>query len=138
MSVQRPSQPELTFGPPEAPDPCDPVHQCDKAPELPLPIKLILNRNFPGWSFPLVSENTCYGVKESGGLEASAHLIQGDFNDDRRLDYAVLSNKAPKLLKPLTDEPTDPYWSISSRSSASHTTVTKCTMSLLTPATASS
>lgn len=90
MSVQRPSKPALTFGPPEHLGTPDPQYRCDRAPELTLPIEVILNRNFPGWSFPLVSEDTCFGVKEGGGPDASAHLINGDFNDDGRADYAVL------------------------------------------------
>lgn len=84
----------LIFGPPEAPTPVgstnEPVYRCDEIPDLPLPIKVLLNRNFPGWSFPEVSEDDCYTVRENGGAEAYAQLIKGDFNDDGRVDYAVL------------------------------------------------
>lgn len=90
VEVQRPAKPAITFGPPESLAAPIPVYRCDQAPELPLPIEVLLNRNFPGWSFPRVSEDDCYSVKECGGPNASAHLINGDFNDDGRLDYAVL------------------------------------------------
>jgi hypothetical protein len=57
---------------------------------LPLPIKVLLNRNYPGWSFPEVSEDDCYAVRECGGLEAYGQMIKGDFNGDGLTDYAVL------------------------------------------------
>jgi hypothetical protein len=64
--------------------------RCDATPELPHPIKVLLDRNFPGWQFPAVSEDDCQSVKSWGGRDALAQLIQGDFDGDSRLDYAVL------------------------------------------------
>ena len=97
----------LKFGPAE--DPYEnslPVYTCDKTPDLPLPIKVLLNRNFPGWSFPEVSEDDCYSVRECGGLEAYAQMIKGDFNDDGLQDYTVLIQQSAEandkgVAKPL-------------------------------------
>ena len=81
----------MTFGPPEdARTTSEPVYRCDKTPDLPLPIDVLLNRYFPGWDFPEVSADDCYSIRENGGPEAYAQVINGDFNDDGRLDYAVL------------------------------------------------
>jgi hypothetical protein len=89
--VRRRSKPALRFGPAEAPvESSIPVYKCDKTPDLPLPIKVLLNRNFPGWEFPEVSEDDCYAIRECGGLEAYAQMIKGDFNEDGLQDYAVL------------------------------------------------
>ena len=90
-NVHRHAKPPLKFGP--AKDPYEsslPVYKCDKTPDLPLPIKVLLNGNFPGWSFPEVSEDDCHAVRECGGLEAYGQMIKGDFNDDGLTDYAVL------------------------------------------------
>jgi hypothetical protein len=38
----------------------------------------LLDKNFPGWQFPTVSEDDCQSVKSWGGQEAFAQLIQGD------------------------------------------------------------
>ncbi len=83
-------EPPITFGPPEDSSQALPVYRCDKTPELPLPIKVLLNQNYPGWEFPEVSEDDCYSVRECGGPDAYAQLIRGDFNDDGLSDYAVL------------------------------------------------
>jgi hypothetical protein len=66
------------------------VWRCETTPELPRPIKVLLDRNFPGWKFPAVSDDDCQAVKSWGGNDVFAQLIQGDFDDDGRLDYAVL------------------------------------------------
>ena len=63
---------------------------------MPLPIKILLNRNFIDWSFPEVSKDDCFAVKQSGGPNAQPYLINGDFNDDGRLDYAVLIQQGAK------------------------------------------
>lgn len=83
-----------------------PVYKCDKTPDLPLPIKVLLNLNYPGWEFPEVSEYDCYAVRECGGLEAYAQMIKGDFNDDGLTDYAVLIQQSAEandkgVAKPL-------------------------------------
>ncbi len=83
-----------------------PVYKCDKPPDLPLPIKVLLNGNFPGWSFPEVSDDDCVAVRECGGLEAYAQMIKGDFNDDGLQDYAVLIQQSAEandkgVAKPL-------------------------------------
>ena len=90
-NVHRQAKPALEFGPAEDPYHSSlPVYKCDKTPDLPLPIKVLLNRNFQSWSFPEVSDDECYAVRECGGLEAYAQMIKGDFNDDGLMDYAVL------------------------------------------------
>lgn len=106
-SLHRQSKPALKFGPAEDPsESSTPVYQCDKTPDLPLPIKVLLNGNFPGWSFPEISEDDCYAVRGCGGLEAYAQMIKGDFNDDRLQDYAVLIQQSAEandkgVAKPL-------------------------------------
>jgi hypothetical protein len=66
------------------------VWRCEATPVLPRQIKVLLDRKFPGWQFPVVSEDDCQSVKSRGGKDAFAQLIQGDFDGDGRLDYAVL------------------------------------------------
>ena len=66
------------------------VWRCDATPELPHPIKVLLDRNFPGWQFPAVSDGDCQSVKSWGGKDAFPQLIHGDFDGDGRLDHAVL------------------------------------------------
>jgi hypothetical protein len=66
------------------------VWRCEATPKLPHPIKVLLDKNFPGWQFPAVSDDDCQSVKSWGGKDAFAQLIQGDFDGDGRLDYAVL------------------------------------------------
>ncbi|HEY3104107.1 MAG TPA: hypothetical protein VGJ69_10970 [Pyrinomonadaceae bacterium] len=90
MHVHRNPRPPTTFGPAEVSSASEPVYRCDETPDLPLSIKVLLNRYYPGWSFPDVSEDDCYSVKQSGDPQAYAQLIKGDFDDDGRLDYAVL------------------------------------------------
>jgi hypothetical protein len=97
----------LKFGPAEPPSESSlPVYKCDKTPDLPLPIKVLLNRNFPGWSFPEVSEDDCGAVRECGGPEAYAQMIDGDFNGDGLEDCAVLLQQSAEandkgVAKPL-------------------------------------
>jgi hypothetical protein len=64
--------------------------RCEATPELPRPIKVLLDKNFPGWQFPAVSDENCQSVKSWGGKDASPQLIHGDFDGDGRLDHAVL------------------------------------------------
>lgn len=91
VMVSRGSKTPMSFGPPEhARTASEPVYRCDKTPDLPLPIDVLLNRYFPGWDFPEVSADDCYSIRENRGPEAYAQVINGDFNDDGRLDYAVL------------------------------------------------
>jgi hypothetical protein len=66
------------------------VWRCEATPEPPHPIKVLLDRNFPGWQFPAVSDDDCQSVKSWGGKDAFAQLIHGDFDGDGRLDHAVL------------------------------------------------
>ena len=107
VNLRHHSKPSLKFGPAEDPSESSaPIYKCDKTPDLPLPIKVLLNRNFPGWSFPEVSEDDCYAVRECGGLEAFAQMIKGDFNGDGLTDYAVLIQQSAEandkgVAKPL-------------------------------------
>src|SRR5438105_10161058 len=64
--------------------------RCDTTPKLPHAIKVLLDKSFAGWQFPGVSEDDCQSVKTWGGNEAFAQMIQGDFDGDGRVDYAVL------------------------------------------------
>src|SRR3989442_15942231 len=64
------------------------VWRCEATPELPRPIKVLLDRNFSGWRFPAVSDDDCQCVKSWGGNDAFAQLIHGDFDGDGQLDYA--------------------------------------------------
>jgi hypothetical protein len=66
------------------------VWRCEATPKLPHPIKVLLDKNFPGWQFPAISDDDCQAVKSWGGKDAFAQLIQGDFDGHGRLDYAVL------------------------------------------------
>jgi len=68
----------------------EPTWRCDVTPKLPHAIKVLLDKSFAGWQFPEVSDDDCQSVKTWGGKEAYAQLIQGDFDGDGRLDYAVL------------------------------------------------
>jgi len=102
----RNSRPAITFGPAEDSSQALPVYRCDATPELPLPIKVLLNLNYPGWEFPEVSEDDCQAVRECGGPDAYAQMIKGDFNDDGHLDYAVLIQRGAEandkgVAKPL-------------------------------------
>ncbi len=107
VNLRHHAKPSLKFGPAEAPSESSlPVYKCDKTPDLPLPIKVLLNGNFPGWSFPEVSEDDCYAVRECGGFEAYAQMIKGDFNGDGLQDYAVLIQQSAEandkgVAKPL-------------------------------------
>jgi hypothetical protein len=57
--------------------------------KLPTAVILTLNRRFPGWKFADVSPEVRKFVKEELKA-ASPVLISGDFDGDRRLDYAAL------------------------------------------------
>jgi len=65
------------------------IFSCKK-PRLPTPIKVLLDKRFSGWEFPEISDDDCQIVKQTGGPDAYPELIQGDFDGDGRLDYAVL------------------------------------------------
>jgi hypothetical protein len=106
LSFRHTSKTPVTFGPPESTDVTEPGYRCDELPDLTLPLKVLLNRNYPGWEFPEVSDDDCYAVRECGGPQAYAQMIKGDFNDDGRLDYAVLIEQAAEsddrgVAKPL-------------------------------------
>jgi hypothetical protein len=68
----------------------DPSPDCDRGPRLPIRIKTLLDRNFPGWRFHIVADEDCKWVKTSVGKYAYAQMIQGDFDGNVKLDYAVL------------------------------------------------
>ena len=59
--------------------------------QLPTAIRVSLDRQYPGWSFPIVSEDVTqlFGAWPSlaGALP---HLIKGDFDGDGKADYATL------------------------------------------------
>src|SRR5437868_11985534 len=66
------------------------ILRCDTKPGLPFSIKVLLDKNFPGWQFPEVSDDDCQSVKTWGGKDAYPQVIQGDFDGDGQSDYAVL------------------------------------------------
>ena len=66
------------------------VHSRCGLPELPLWMKRRLNKSFPGWKFPDVSEEDCQTVKDWGGPDANPYVIRGDFDGNGELDYALL------------------------------------------------
>jgi hypothetical protein len=57
--------------------------------ELPVSIRQLLNRKFPGWKFVDVSDEVLQFLKqEMNG--ASPVIVKGDFDGNHRVDYAVL------------------------------------------------
>ena len=67
---------------------CGPVSQ-GYGQELPTPTIQILNRRFPGWKLADVSPEVRKFVKDYLKA-ASPVIISGDFDGDRRRDYAAL------------------------------------------------
>ena len=67
---------------------CGPASQVNGQ-ELPKPAIRILNRRFPGWKFVDVSPEVRKFVKDYLKA-ASPVIISGDFDGDRRRDYAAL------------------------------------------------
>jgi hypothetical protein len=58
---------------------------------LPAAIKVSLDRRYPGWSFPTVSQDVTQLFGSWPRLAgAMPHLIKGDFDGDGKADYAVL------------------------------------------------
>lgn len=57
--------------------------------KLPASVRVRLDRRFPGWRFAEVREEIRRALKESS---PGAHpvLVRGDFDDDGRVDYALL------------------------------------------------
>ena len=89
VRVPRHHQPRLIFGPAEPADSIsEPPSRCERTPEAPRPIKVLLNRQFPGWSFPEVTDEDGEAIAQCGP-EIYPQLIKGDFDDDGRLDYAL-------------------------------------------------
>jgi hypothetical protein len=84
----------MIFGPAEAPSSTgsasEPVFRCDKKPDLPFSIKAPLDKHFPGWQFPEISDEDCQTVKQWGGPDAHPEVIQGDFDGNGQVDYAIL------------------------------------------------
>jgi hypothetical protein len=63
---------------------------CEVPPELPTAVKASLDKNFPGWQFPFVSNDIRRFLKERVSTDARPEVITGDFDGDGQLDYAVL------------------------------------------------
>ena len=66
------------------------IAACESAPELPSPLKTLVDKYFPGWTFPQVDDEDCQTIKQRGGPDAHPALIEGDFDGNGRMDYAVL------------------------------------------------
>jgi len=94
VKVGRNPRSPVSPGPAEAPassvTATEPVFRCDKKPVLPFSIKALLDKRFPGWQFPEISDEDCRIVKQWGGPDAHPELIQGDFDGDGEVDYAIL------------------------------------------------
>jgi hypothetical protein len=65
---------------------------------VPAAITLGLNARYPGWTFPTVSPSVAAKFKGKAYLP---NVIFGDYDGDRRRDYAVriLTGKAPDLMQ---------------------------------------
>ena len=63
---------------------------CDGPPELPKAVKASLDKNFPGWEYPFVSNDIRRFLKEHVSVDARPEVIAGDFDGDGQTDYAVL------------------------------------------------
>jgi hypothetical protein len=69
---------------------CGPASWAQSSPEtLPASARLMLNRRFPGWKFPEVSQEIQQFFKQEM-KGASPVVISGDFDGNGRLDYAAL------------------------------------------------
>ena len=75
------------------------VWRCDDPPDLPKGIRFLLDRTYPGWQFHVPADDDCQIVKTWGGENAYAQLIQGDFDDNGQLDYAVLIDDLQRMRK---------------------------------------
>ena len=58
--------------------------------ELPPAIKATLDRRFPGWGFVGVRDEIRHFLRERVSAGARPDLVSGDFDGDRRRDYALL------------------------------------------------
>ncbi len=65
------------------------------APELPPEIKSQLDEVFPGWRFSEVREEIRQFLKEEVSPNARPEIVQGDFDGNGSLDYAVLIEGGP-------------------------------------------
>ena len=85
------SKAPLKFGPAENVSQISaPIYKCDKDPKLPIRIKVWLDRNFPGWQFHKATNDDCEWVKTSVGPYAYPEMIQGDWDGNGQLDYAIM------------------------------------------------
>jgi hypothetical protein len=64
--------------------------RCNREAKLPIRIKTLLDRNFPGWRLHEVTTEDCEWVKMSRGKFAYPQIVQGDFDGNGWLDYALL------------------------------------------------
>lgn len=58
--------------------------------EIPPVITGELNRRFPGWRFPKIHDDIHKFLKEYISEDTRPEFIEGDFDGNRQLDYAVL------------------------------------------------
>ena len=58
--------------------------------ELPVTIRLQLDRRFPGWRFPHISDDIRQTTKEWVVSGSHLDLLKGDFDGNGELDYALL------------------------------------------------
>lgn len=83
---------------PDAVSKVEKTYTCDRNPVLPIGVKKLLDRNFPGWQFHPTTQEDCETVKSQGGKYAYSQMIMGDFDGDLRSDYAVLIDGDPDAM----------------------------------------
>ncbi len=58
---------------------------------LPVAIKSVLDRRFPGWKFIEVGDDIRHFIREQVSADARPDLVTGDFDGNGQLDWWVLS-----------------------------------------------
>ncbi len=62
----------------------------EPSPELPSEIRSMLDKKFPGWTFPEVDQSVRSFLRERVSANARPEIITGDFDGNKKADYAVL------------------------------------------------
>lgn len=58
--------------------------------QLPVAIKSMLDRRFPGWKFMEVGDDIRHFIRERVSADARPDLVTGDFDGNGQFDYALL------------------------------------------------
>ena len=62
---------------------------CGRAPDLPAAVRAQLTAAYPGWGFARLAPRLRSELVSEPGRRRSPEWVPGDFNGDRRTDYAV-------------------------------------------------